>query len=303
MSQDITAVILTFNEGIHLRRCIESVQGFVTDIVVVDSFSTDETKAIAQEFEVKFYQNAWVNYSNQFQWALDHGDIKTEWILRIDADEYIEKNLKEEVTLALLDTPKDICGYYVRRKYVFLGKWIKYGAMYPIEVLRLWRRGAGRIEQRWMDEHIVLDQGTSGHLKGNIVDDNWNSVDWWIGKHNGYATREMLDLLNLKYNFLVVDDSMDRQENGQAKVKRWLKQKLYANLPFFVRPLMYFLYRYFIKLGFLDGVKGFAYHFMQGYWYRSLVDLKMLEAEGWIGQERDAEKIKQILSVKTGLKL
>jgi len=303
MSQDITAVILTFNEGIHLRRCIESVQGFVTDIVVVDSFSTDETEAIAQEFEVKFYQNAWVNYSNQFQWALDHGDIKTEWILRIDADEYIEKNLKEEVTLALLDTPKDICGYYVRRKYVFLGKWIKYGAMYPIEVLRLWRRGAGRIEQRWMDEHIVLDQGTSGHLKGNIVDDNWNSVDWWIGKHNGYATREMLDLLNLKYNFLVVDDSMDRQENGQAKVKRWLKQKLYANLPFFVRPLMYFLYRYFIKLGFLDGVKGFAYHFMQGYWYRSLVDLKMLEAEGWIGQERDAEKIKQILSVKTGLKL
>lgn len=303
MSQDITAVILTFNEDIHLRRCIESLQGFAKEIVVVDSFSNDSTQNISQELGARFYQNVWINYANQFQWALDNGDIKTDWILRIDADEYIEDGLKQEISQKLSSTAEDISGYYVRRKYVFLGKWIKHGAMYPIDVLRLWRRGTGRIEQRWMDEHIILEKGVADHLIGNIVDDNLNSVNWWVGKHNGYATREMLDLLNLKYRFLELDDSMARQEAGQAKLKRWLKQRIYAKLPFFVRPLIYFVYRYFLKLGFLDGIKGFAFHFMQGYWYRSLVDLKMLEAQDWIGQECDPGKIKLILSEKTGLKL
>ena len=305
MKQDVTAIILTFNESLHLRRCVESIKGFVKEVVVVDSFSTDDTEKIADELGVRFYQNPWVNYADQFQWGLDHAEIKTEWVLRIDADEYVEDSLKHEITEALVAVKPSVNGFYVRRKYVFLGQWIKYGAMYPIHVLRLWRYGAGRIEQRWMDEHIVLEEGTAGHLKGNIVDDNINSIGWFIGKHNGYATREMIDLLNLKYNFLQSDDSMEQQVDGQAKFKRWLKKSFYSKLPYFVRPLMYFLYRYFLKLGFLDGVKGFAYHFMQGYWYRSLVDLKMLEAEGWLGHETDPDpdKVKLMLSEKTGLKL
>lgn len=303
MKKKITAVILTFNEGIHIKRCIESISDLVSDIVIVDSFSTDDTQKIANEFKVRFYQNAWVNYAEQFQWALDNGEINTEWVLRIDADEYIENPLKIEIRENLTVVQDDISGFYVRRKYVFLGQWIKHGAMYPIDVLRLWRNGSGRIEQRWMDEHIVLEEGKAIRLKGNIVDDNLNNIGWFISKHNGYATREMIDLLNLKYNFLEFDDSIEQQDAGQAKYKRWMKKNFYAKLPYFIRPLLYFLYRYFLKLGFLDGVKGFAYHFMQGYWYRSLVDLKILEAESWIAQEQDPEKIKSILVKRTTLKL
>ncbi|QPK65651.1 glycosyltransferase family 2 protein [Methylomonas sp. LL1] len=300
---DITAVILTFNESIHLRRCIESLQGFASKIVVVDSYSTDDTQHIAESLGAMFFQNPWVNHAHQFQWALDNADISTDWILRLDADEYIEEELKNEILASLPLADSNTCGFYLRRKYVFLGQWIRHGAMYPIDVLRLFRRGTGYVEQRWMDEHIVLARGFAIFLKGNIVDDNLNSVGWWVDKHNRYATLEMVELLNLKYGFVVLDNSMELHGAGQAKLKRWLKTAVYAKLPYFVRPLLYFLYRYFFKLGFLDGSKGFAFHFMQGCWYRCLVDLKMLEAERWIGDERDPVAIKAILKAKTGLRL
>lgn len=303
MKLDITVIILTFNESLHIKRCIESVRDFCKDVVVVDSFSTDDTQLIVEGLGVRFVQNAWVNHAHQFNWALANVDISTEWIIRIDADEYVEKSLALEITERLKTVSANINGFYFRRKYFFLGQWINHGAMYPVDVLRMWRTGTGHIEQRWMDEHVVLEHGDTVHLKGNIVDDNLNSISWWTAKHNNYATLEMVELLNLKYQFIDQADSEKENVAGGAGIKRWVKQSIYARLPFFVRPLLYFLYRYFIKLGFLDGVKGFAFHFMQGYWYRSLVDLKMLEAEDWIGQEQDADKIKQILIEKTGLKL
>jgi len=303
MKQDITAIILTFNESQHIRRCIESVQGFCQDVVVVDSFSSDDTQAIVESMDGRFYQNEFVNHANQFNWALDNIDVSTEWIIRIDADEYVESALKAEIIETLKIVPETVNGFCLRRKYFFLGQWIRFGAMYPVEVMRMWRTGTGYVEQRWMDEHVVLKSGEIISLKGDIVDDNLNNVSWWVDKHNKYATLEMIELLNLKYQFSPSDNAMKKQAGGHAKFKRWIKQNVYTKLPSFVRPLMYFLYRYFLKLGFLDGIKGFAYHFMQGYWYRSLVDLKMLEAESWIANEIDPEKIKSILSEKTGLKL
>jgi len=303
MSLDITAIILTHNESLHLRRCIESLQGFASRIVVVDSYSSDDTQQIANSLGADFYQNAWVNHSHQFNWALNNINIHTEWVFRLDADEYIEEALKDEIANALPHTDENVCGFFVRRKYFFLNQWIRHGAMYPVEVLRLFRFGTGKIEQRWMDEHIVLERGTSERLRGNIVDDNLNSISWWVEKHNKYATLEMLELLNLKYRFMSSDDTMARQTAGQAKLKRWIKTAVYARLPYFIRPILYFFYRYFFKLGFLDGTKGFAFHFMQGCWYRCLVDLKMLEAERWIGKECDPEAIKAILKAKTGLNI
>ena len=303
MKQDITAIILTFNESQHIKRCIESVQDFCQDVIVVDSFSTDTTQDIAKRLGARFYQNVFVNHANQLNWALDNIEISTQWIIRIDADEYVENPLKAEINEALKTVPVSVNGFSFRRKYFFLGQWIRHGAMYPVDVLRMWRTGTGHLEQRWMDEHVVLEHGDAVHLKGNIVDDNLNDTSWWTTKHNNYATLEMIELLNLKYHFISSDNSMEQSGGGHAKIKRWLKQSVYAKVPYFVRPLMYFLYRYFIKLGFLDGLKGFAFHFMQGYWYRSLVDLKMLEAEDWIGSERNPEVIKVILAEKTGLKL
>jgi len=301
---DLTAVILTYNESRHIARCIESLRPIARDIVVVDSFSKDDTVAIAEALGARVLQNPWICYAAQFQWALDNGGIQTEWVLRIDADEYAEPGLCQALTGALPDLPVDVTGLYIQRKYLFLGRWMRHGAMHPIDVLRVWRHGAGRIEQRWMDEHVVLERGTAQRIEGAIADDNLNSISWWTAKHNDYATREMIDLLNLRYGFLPKDNQLQVQTgHSSAAWRRKIKERVYARLPLFVRPLSYFCYRYFLRLGFMDGVKGFAFTFMQALWYRSLVDLKVLEAEEWIKHCQSPQEIKTVLAEKTGLAL
>lgn len=277
----ISIIILTHNEELHVERCINSLVSVANKIFVVDSFSTDRTVEICRSLGAKVYQRTWKNYADQFQWGLDNCPIETDWVMRMDADEYIEADLIDEIPVTLADAGPNCTGFYVCRKYFFLGKWIKNGGVYPLNLLRIWRVGKGRIERRWMDEHIVLEGGSmTVQLKGCIVDDNLNNTRWWTDKHNKYADREMVDILNKKYNLFDSDDALKEDSiSSQAKVKRMIKERLYNKLPVFVRPFIYFLYRYFILLGFLDGITGFAFHFFQGYWYRSLVDLRVYEAE------------------------
>ena len=296
---DITAIILTFNEEKHISRCIESIRDVVTDVVVVDSYSSDNTVKIAGELGAKVLQNPWKNYATQFQWGLENAEIKSSWVMRIDADEYIEAGNSQLEKLSQLSD--SITGVYIDRKYFFMNKWMRFGAMHPISHLRIWRSGMGRIEDRWMDEHIVLKEGAAIHLDIKIVDDNRNNLSWWISKHNSYATREVIDNLNLKYNFLDVDHAIQKSGGKQAIYKRFMKENLYTRLPLFVRPFIYFFYRYFIRLGFLDGVKGFIFHFLQAFWYRMLVDFKQYEAQGWLCGETRPEEVKRILIKHTGL--
>lgn len=301
---DITVVILTFNEERHIERCLCSVMAFAKDIVIVDAFSSDRTVEYARRLGARIFQNPWVNYATQFQWALDHCGIATDWVMRLDADEIVEADLAAAMDVGLGNAKPGISGYYVKRKYKFLGQWIRRGGMYPVYVLRVWKTGSGRIEQRWMDEHIVLHDGQADHLDGNIVDDNLNPVSWWIQKHNGYASREMIDVLNQRYRFLPKDDTLAQQsESSQAQWKRFLKERVYNRLPLFCRPILYFFYRYVVQMGFCDGTLGFGFHLMHALWYRSLVDLKVLEAEGWIKDCATAEERCKVLAEKTGLNL
>ncbi len=303
--ESLSVIILTFNEEIHISRCIESLQSTTESIFIVDSYSSDDTVKICESFGAKVYQRNWKNYADQFQWALDHCPIDTEWVMRMDADEYIQEDLQNELPQVLLNTGADTIGFYIRRKYFFLGRWIKKGAVYPLNLLRIWRVGKGRIENRWMDEHIVLDgTGNTNQLNGHIVDDNQNNTRWWTDKHNKYADREMIDVLDKKYGLFTFDNALKlERESSQAKIKRAVKENIYNKLPIFVRPLLYFLYRYFIRLGFLDGVQGFVFHFFQGYWYRSLVDLRVYEAEGLIKDAKNNEERIKKLEIFTGLVL
>ena len=301
-SDSVSVVILTHNEEQHIERCINSVRGIADDIVIVDSFSSDRTVEIGRGLGARVFQNSWKNYATQFQWALDNTDIQTEWIMRLDADEYLETDA-QRVRDCLSALQVCQTGLYIRRKYFFLGKWIKRGAMYPIYVLRFWRRKAGRIENRWMDEHIVLDYGDTTTTDIDIVDDNRNTVTWWINKHNAYATREMIDILNDEYSFLPKDNVLSEDRGSQAGVKRLLKENVYNHLPVFVRPALFFLYRYLFRLGFLDGAEGYAFHFMQCFWYRNLVDLKVFEMRKAIGNRRNPSEIKHIIEGQTGLEL
>ena len=301
----LSVVILTYNENLHIERCITSLLGVASNIYVIDSFSSDETVSICQRLGAEVYQRKWVNYADQFQWALDNCPISTHWVMRMDADEYVDSDLIEEIKDSLTNVKPEINGIYIRRKYFFLGKWIKYGAVYPLNLLRIWRTGKGRIESRWMDEHIVLDGGANTiFFKGHIVDDNINNTRWYVDKHNKYADREMIDILSKKYSLFSGDQSISEDKsNSQARIKRFVKEEIYNKLPVFFRPTLYFLYRYFLRLGFIDGTKGFAFHFMQGYWYRALVDLRVYEAEILLKNcENNQERI-AVLKHLTGLDL
>lgn len=306
MKTDLTVVILTKDEAIHIKRCIDSLINVVQRIVVVDSFSTDSTLEYLSQYDgvVSVYQRAWKNYSDQFQWGLDNTGIDTTWVMRMDADEYIESDLSKEIPIVLAsEKNSDVNGFYIRRKYFYKDKWIKHGGVYPLNLLRIWRNGIGRIESRWMDEHIVLSTPNTESLKGHIVDHNLNDIVWWSEKHIGYATREAIDLLNIKYGFLKNDDAVRSGKRDQANLKRIIKEDVYSRIPISLRSLLYFMYRYMFRLGFLDGSIGWDFHFLQGMWYRTLVDVRYKELEQLIKDiHKNSERI-EILNCKTGFKL
>ena len=297
-----TAIILTFNEEQHVVRCIKSLNSVAGYMVVLDSFSADQTIVNARALGASVIQRPWKNYADQFQWALDTLNVETPWIMRMDADEYLEPELQSEILEILPTVPDDVDGIYIKRKVFFQGQWIRHGGFYPQTLLRIWRAGKGRIEQRWMDEHIVLQPGAKTiTLKGHLVDDNLKGMTFWINKHNGYASREAVDLLNHKYPLFQQDDSIKKNDDPQAKWKRIVKEQIYSKLPAGLRAFLYFIYRYFFLLGFLDGKKGFIWHFMQGFWYRLLVDVKIMEIEE--RAQGDVEKIRQILRDEHGISL
>jgi glycosyltransferase involved in cell wall biosynthesis len=269
----LAVIILTLNEERHIARCIDSVKHLASHVLVVDSFSSDRTIALARQCGAVVVQHAWANHASQFNWALEHVPSDADWVLRLDADEVVTDELRRSIRDALRTLPEDVSGVTVNRRIYFLGSWIRHGAVYPMRVLRLFRRGTGRCEPRWVDEHIVVS-GRIIHLAGDIADVNLNNVTWWIQKHNGYASREALEVL------LAADGSGDVAPAGlarQARRTRWMKANVYARLPLGWRAALYFLYRYILRGGFLDGWPGLVFHVLQGFWYRFLVDVKVLE--------------------------
>jgi glycosyltransferase involved in cell wall biosynthesis len=282
---NLTAVILTLNEAQHLPRCLSSLEGVVDHVLVADSFSGDATERIAESHRAKFVQHAFVNHANQFNWALTQLDKDTHWVLRIDADEYLTPELAAEIRERLSSVEPEVDGIFCGRHIIFQGCLMRFGGLFHIRVLRLFRYGHGRCENRWMDEHIKV-AGPTRNFRGALIDDNLNSLTWWSDKHNRYASREAVDLLNLKYGFLPIDTVAGLANRSQASFKRWIKERVYARLPTGIRALTYFLYRYVIRLGFLDGQAGTAFHVLQGFWYRYLVDAKVAEVERYMREHR-----------------
>lgn len=283
---DLSVIILTYNEELHIRRCLENVSLFAQEIFIVDSFSIDKTLEIAKEYGANIYQNKWENnYAKQLNWGLTHCPIKSKWVLRLDADEYLTQELVQELYEKLSTLKKDITGIIFNRRHIFLGKWMKRGT-YPVKLLRLFQTGKGICEQRWMDEHIQLLEGKSIEFEYDFVDENLNSLGWWIQKHNGYSIREAIDLLDIELG-LLGNAETDKQKilGEQASDKRTKKHK-YVKMPLFWRSFFYFFVRYFVKGGFLEGKEGFLWNFLQGWWYRTLVDAKIFEIKKNCGNDK-----------------
>ena len=297
----VVAVILTFNEELHLARCIASLRGVATEVVVADCFSTDTTLEIARAHGARVIQREWVSHAAQFNWALTQLNVNTDWVLRIDADEILTPELVAEIQARLPAIEPEFDGIYWGRRMAFQGRLIRHGGVFPIRVLRLFRHGRGQCENRWMDEHIKV-AGLTADFDGEMIDDNLSSLTWWTDKHNKYASREAVDLLNLQYHFMPHDSIASLRSGKQAGVKRWIKEVVYARLPGGFRAFAYFFYRYVIRLGFLDGQAGTAFHFLQGLWYRYLVDAKVAEVQRYM-QEKNTDvvaAIEHVLGVKLG---
>lgn len=302
--KNVAVVILTHNEEMHIECALQSVKSIASEIFVIDSGSKDRTADIAEANGATVLHHPFINYAKQFQWALDNAPITADWIMRLDADEIIEPDLQQEIREKLSALPSTVVGVNLKRKHIFMDRWVRHGGRYPLVLLRIWRAGHGRIEDRWMDEHMVISGGETVTFKGGFADHNLNDLTFFTDKHNKYATREAIDVLNQKLNLFPRDDSLNTESASlQASVKRIAKEKVYNKIPFTLAALSYFLYRYIFQLGFLDGRSGLVYHFLQGYWYRFLVGAKIMELEKAIAGMTDKKEILKEISRLTGHKL
>ena len=297
----ITAVILTFNESLHIKRCIDSIRALTDDIVVVDSLSTDNTVQIARENGAMVLERAWENnHSIQFNWALDQLPKENQWIFRVDADEVLTTALVEEIKEAMLNIAPDINGFSCRRHLIFQGHLLRFGGMSNNRVLRLFRFGFGRSESRWMDEHIEVT-GRVAPLSGAMVDDNRNSLTWWIAKHNNYASRAAVDALLRERELVDEAGTFDHASNHAMTLSMRMKGRVYGLLPLGLRGVTFFIYRYILRLGFLDGPTGYTFYFLQTFWYRNLIDAKVAEVRRYAQQHRVS--VRQAVEMVLGIAL
>lgn len=274
---DLTVIILTKNEEANLEKCIQSFRGIPKRVVVIDSFSTDRTVEIAEELSANVYQHPFESHAAQFNWALDNVDIDTKWVMKVDADEEFTKELCDEISYKLDLLKENVNGVILRRRVYFMGRWLKHGGKYPELLLRIFKYGHGMSEMKMMDEHLIILDGKVETFENDFIDNNNKSLEWWINKHNWYSNKEVLDRqINEKESRETVSET---ETSLQAKMKRFFKNYGYYSMPKFLRAHLYFVYRYYFRLGFLDGTEGRIYTFLQAYWYRYLIDAKIYECE------------------------
>lgn len=271
-SMRISVVVLTFNSELTIGKTLECARRVSDDIHVVDSYSTDRTLEIAESFGARIVQHPFVHYGEQRNWAIDNLPFKYGWQLHLDADEFLSAGLIAEIEALKKSGGDEVDGYYLPRLTRFLGREIRHGGHYPIWHLRLFRSGAGRCESRKYDQHFVL-QGRARRIPAAMIDDNRMSLKEWTDRHNRWSDAEVAEILHPAQEG-VIEGKL--RGGTPMQMKRALRG-LFLRVPLFVRSLVFFMYRYFLLLGFLDGRPGLIYNVLQTFWYRFLIDAKLYE--------------------------
>lgn len=278
----IAVLVITRDEEANLPECLASVRDWASQVFVVDSGSADGTTAIARRMGATVVTHPFEGYSTQRNWALEHLPVTCDWVLWLDADERVSPELARELRQWFGGLGGErgrqrerLAGFYIKRRLLFMGRWMRHGGYYPVWLLRLHRRAAGRWDGRSVNEHAIVD-GPTAKLRHDLFHEDRRDLSHWIVKHDRYAALEAAELLRRRGG---AEDAWGSPVGSQAARKRWLRRVFWDRLPLLLRPLAYFLYRYVLLLGFLDGRAGLVYHFLQGFWYPFLIDAKALEAE------------------------
>jgi glycosyltransferase involved in cell wall biosynthesis len=278
----ISVVVPTYNEERNIENCLRCLCDWASEIFVVDSGSSDRTMQIAAKYGALIVHHPFETHARQWRWALENLPLQHDWVLGLDADQRITPELAAELH-RLFTTEKSrltqVDGFFINRRQVFRGRWIRHGGYYPKYLLKLFRRGSVRTDPNDLVDHHFYVEGRVRKLRHDLIEENHreNDISFWIEKHNRYAA------------LLASEEFLCRKECRQKPIEPslmgnpdqrtlWRKQ-LWDRFPLFVRPFLYFLYRYLLRLGFLDGKEGFIFHFLHAFWFRLLVDIKLEELE------------------------
>jgi glycosyltransferase involved in cell wall biosynthesis len=269
----LAAIVLTQDEQANLPACLRSLQQLKCRILVVDSGSTDRTIEIAQEMGATVIEHGFETYAAQRNWAQEHLPWPSDWILHLDADERLTPELVGEINVTIQAAPPEVAGFLLRKRTVFMGRWIRHGGHYPSYHLRLYRHGTGRCERRLYDQHFLVD-GKVNKLHYDYIDVLTADLTTWTARHARWATLEAQEVMRKSTG---PDQVRPSFLGSPIERRRWLRNGPYNHAPLFLRAFLYWLYRYVFRYGFLDGPEGVIFHFLQGFWFRFLVDAKIYE--------------------------
>jgi len=270
----LTTIILTKDSESSISKVINSCRSISSRILIIDDFSTDKTVKIAKSLGCEIIKHKFENYSKQRNWAQKYTNLNQEdWILHLDSDEVLSKKLANIIKKAI--DKKEADGYLIKKRIYFMEKPIRFGHMNPNWHLRLFKAGKGFCEYRLYDQHFV-SKGKTKKLNGLLLDLQLTTLEKWTSSHNKWSTAEALEILLHKNrnNQQLLPENFFGDKRMQ---KRWLKNNIYYRSPVLLRSILFFLYSYFFRFGFLDGKIGFIYHILQAFWFRFLIDAKIIE--------------------------
>lgn len=252
--------------------------GLNAAICILDSGSTDQTLQIAEISGAQIKQHAFINHPQQWHHALEVFDINTPWVICIDADQIVTDELKQQLLNFRDEDYHDINGIYFNRKNYFKSTWIKHGGYFPFYLLKMFRYGIGYSDlNENMDHRFIVHGKTVLWKNSHLLEENLkeNNIRFWIDKHNRYSDLLAHEEVERKLKFRT--QTLRPKFRGSPDERTaWMKQ-LWWQMPLFVRPAVYFVYRYIFRLGILDGRQGFIFHFLQAFWFRLIVDIKIKE--------------------------
>lgn len=272
----LSAFIMTRNEELNLEACLGSLSPWCSDIHLIDSFSTDGTLDIARRYGAHIHQHRFEGHTKQRTWALRNVPFANEWVFALDADHRVMPELRDELIALFAEPPQGVNGFFVNRRQIFRGRWIRFGGYYPKYMLKIFRHECAFLDDNEFDYRFYVN-GKTANLKHDILESNQNEwgISFFVEKHNKFATElavEEIKRANEGLGYLTRASFFGNPDQRTL----WLKIR-WNSLPMYVRPFLLFFYRYFLRVGFLDGKEGFIFHFLQSLWFRLLVDIKREE--------------------------